>query len=70
MERRSIRDIRNSEFIQATLQAVQQKGFQNVTLSEIAAYASTTAASITYHFGSKRKPAGSDDAPLTRTLAP
>ena len=53
MERRSIRDIRNSEFIQATLQAVQQKGFQNVTLSEIAAYASTTAASITYHFGSK-----------------
>jgi len=33
MERRSIRDIRNSELIQATLQAVQQKGFQNVTLS-------------------------------------
>ena len=37
----------------AIRKSLDKKGFQNVTLSEIAAYASTTAASITYHFGSK-----------------
>jgi TetR/AcrR family transcriptional repressor of bet genes len=53
MSRRKIRDIRHDEFIEATITAVAAHGYGVVTMSEIAAEAGSTAASISYYFGSK-----------------
>ncbi len=55
MSRKTIRDIRNEEFIEATLHAVYERGYHSVTLSEIAQVVGATAASINYYFGSKDK---------------
>ncbi|MGH1465876.1 MAG: choline-binding transcriptional repressor BetI [Cognatishimia sp.] len=53
MTRRRIRDIRNEELIDATIQAVYEKGYALVTMAEIAKVADASAASINYYFGSK-----------------
>ncbi|GAA6207986.1 transcriptional regulator BetI [Cognatishimia sp. WU-CL00825] len=53
MTRRRIRDIRNEELIDATIQAVYDKGYSLVTMAEIAEEAGASAASINYYFGSK-----------------
>ncbi len=53
MSRRKIRDIRHDELIDATITAVAARGYSVVTMSEIAAEAGSTAASINYYFGSK-----------------
>lgn len=53
MGRKRIRDIRNEELIEATIVAVHQYGYATVTMTEIAREAGTTAASISYYFGSK-----------------
>ena len=55
MQRVKIRDIRNAEFIEATLQAVHKHGLGAVTMSEIAQETGATAASINYYFGSKER---------------
>lgn len=55
MSRRRIRDIRHDELIEATIKAVHQHGYTSVTMTEIAEYAGSTAASINYYFGSKEK---------------
>ena len=49
MQRVKIRDIRNAEFIEATLQAVHKHGLGAVTMSEIAQETGATAASINYY---------------------
>ena len=53
MARKRIRDIRNDELIAATIDAVHQLGFANITLSDIARKADISPASINYYFGSK-----------------
>lgn len=53
MARKRIRDIRNEEFIQATIATVYEKGYSRVTLADIARHAGSSAASISYYFGSK-----------------
>jgi TetR/AcrR family transcriptional repressor of bet genes len=53
MQRRRIRDIRHDELIDATISAVASRGYATVTMTEIAARANSTAASINYYFGSK-----------------
>lgn len=55
MQRVRIRDIRNAEFIEATLHAVHKHGLGAVTMSEIAQETGATAASISYYFGSKER---------------
>lgn len=55
MGRKRIRDIRNEEFIEATIRVVHARGFANVTMADIATEAGSTAASISYYFGSKEK---------------
>lgn len=55
MKRKSIRDIRNEELIEAAISAIHSKGFLSVTMTEIAKEAGATAASISYYFGSKDK---------------
>jgi len=53
MGRKSIRDIRNEELIEATIIAVHDRGYGVVTMAEIAREAGASAASINYYFGSK-----------------
>ena len=53
MAKKRIRDIRNEAMIAATIQTVYERGYQSVTMAEIAANAGTSAASISYYFGSK-----------------
>jgi len=53
MTRKRIRDIRHEEFISAAISAIHKRGFASVTMTEIAAEADATAASISYYFGSK-----------------
>ncbi len=53
MGRKSIRDIRNEELIEATIVAVHKHGYSVVTMAEIAREADASAASINYYFGSK-----------------
>jgi TetR/AcrR family transcriptional repressor of bet genes len=53
MKRTRIRDIRNQEFISATLSATFERGFHAVTMADIARKLGATAASINYYFGSK-----------------
>ncbi|CUH76537.1 transcriptional regulator BetI [Tritonibacter multivorans] len=53
MAKKRIRDIRNEAMIAATIQTVYERGYQSVTMAEIAAKAGTSAASISYYFGSK-----------------
>lgn len=53
MARKRIRDIRHEELIEATIIAVHKHGYGTVTMAEIAKEAGTTAASISYYFGSK-----------------
>lgn len=55
MPKKSIRMMRNQELIEATIVATHARGFASVTLSDIAHEADSTAASITYYFGSKTK---------------
>jgi TetR/AcrR family transcriptional repressor of bet genes len=55
MKKRRIRDIRHDELIEATVTAVHKRGYAVVTMTEIAAEAGSTAASINYYFGSKTK---------------
>jgi TetR/AcrR family transcriptional regulator, transcriptional repressor of bet genes len=53
MTRKRIRDIRHEELIDATILAVHEFGFAQVTMAEIAHKAQSSAASINYYFGSK-----------------
>lgn len=53
MGRKRIRDIRYEELIEATIIAVHKHGYNTVTMTEIASEAGSTAASISYYFGSK-----------------
>ncbi|NIZ15031.1 transcriptional regulator BetI [Phaeobacter sp. HF9A] len=53
MARKRIRDIRNEEFIEATIVTVHKRGYASVTMAEIAREAGSSAASISYYFGSK-----------------
>jgi TetR/AcrR family transcriptional repressor of bet genes len=53
MGRKRIRDIRHEELIEATIAAVHARGYATVTMSEIAKRADSSAASISYYFGSK-----------------
>ncbi|MFY1709067.1 choline-responsive transcriptional repressor BetI [Tritonibacter scottomollicae] len=53
MARKRIRDIRNEELIEATIVTVHKRGYGTVTMAEIAQEAGTSAASISYYFGSK-----------------
>jgi TetR/AcrR family transcriptional repressor of bet genes len=55
MKRRTIRDIRSDELIDAAILAVHKRGFGVVTMTEIAEGAGTSAASINYYFGSKEQ---------------
>lgn len=55
MTRKTIRDIRSEELIDAAILAVHERGYGVVTMSEIAARAGTSAASINYYFGSKEQ---------------
>ncbi|WP_120501832.1 transcriptional regulator BetI [Roseovarius sp. EL26] len=55
MKRKTIRDIRNEELIEAAISAIHSNGFLSVTMTEIAKEAGATAASISYYFGSKDK---------------
>lgn len=53
MGRKRIRDIRYEELIEATIVAAHKHGYNTVTMAEIAKVAGTSAASISYYFGSK-----------------
>lgn len=53
MTKKRIRDIRHDELIDAALHAVAEHGYAQVTMSDIAKEAGSTAASINYYFGSK-----------------
>lgn len=53
--RRRIRDIRHEELIAATIKTVYRRGYSAVTMAEIAQEANSSAASISYHFGSKER---------------
>jgi TetR/AcrR family transcriptional repressor of bet genes len=55
MKRKTIRDIRSEELIDAAILAVHERGFGVVTMTEIANRAGTSAASINYYFGSKEQ---------------
>ncbi len=55
MRRKTIRDIRSEELIDAAILAVHERGYSVVTMTEIAKRAGTSAASINYYFGSKEK---------------
>jgi TetR/AcrR family transcriptional repressor of bet genes len=51
--RQTIRDIRRTELIEAVISAIHAQGFANLTVTEIARNADTSAGSIHYYFGSK-----------------
>ena len=53
MTKKRIRDIRNEELIDAAIRAVAERGYAQVTMTDIAKEAGSTAASINYYFGSK-----------------
>ena len=53
MSKRRIRDIRHEELIDAAIRAVAERGYAQVTMTDIAKEAGSTAASINYYFGSK-----------------
>lgn len=53
MAKRRIRDIRSEAMIAATVKTVHNRGYHAVTMAEIATEAGTSAASISYYFGSK-----------------
>lgn len=53
MTRKSIREIRNEEFIAASITAIHKYGYASVTMTEIAKEIGATAASINYYFGTK-----------------
>ncbi len=53
MRRKRIRDIRYEELIEATVIAAHKHGYNTVTMAEIAKEAGSSAASISYYFGSK-----------------
>lgn len=55
MTRKTIRDIRSEELIDAAILAVHERGYSVVTMTEIAKRAGTSAASINYYFGSKER---------------
>lgn len=55
MQKKSIRMVRHQELIEATIIATHARGFTAVTMADIAKVAESTAASITYYFGSKTK---------------
>lgn len=55
MLRKTIRDIRNEELIDAAIVAVHERGYSVVTMAEIAKFAGASAASINYYFGSKEQ---------------
>ena len=51
--KKSIRDIRHEELIDAAITAIYKNGYATVTMTEIAREIGATAASINYYFGSK-----------------
>lgn len=53
MSKKRIRDIRHEELIDAAIQAIAEHGYAQVTMTDIAKQAGSTAASINYYFGSK-----------------
>lgn len=53
MGRKSIRDIRSEELIEATISAGHRLGFANITLADVAREADISPASVSYYFGSK-----------------
>ncbi len=53
MGRRDIKAIRRFELIEAAMSAIQKHGFANLTVSQIAEDAETSAGSIHYYFGGK-----------------
>jgi TetR/AcrR family transcriptional repressor of bet genes len=55
MGKKRIRDIRHDELIEAAIRGVHTHGYACVTMTEIAELADSTAASISYYFGSKEK---------------
>lgn len=52
---KKLRSIRNEELIAATVSAIHQHGYANVTILQIAKQAGASAGSIGYYFGSKEK---------------
>lgn len=53
MARKRIRDIRHEEFIEATIVTLHARGYRLATMADIARAAGSSAASISYYFGSK-----------------
>lgn len=55
MARKTIREIRHDELIEATIRAAHRHGFSTITLADVAGEAGMSAASVNYHFKSKEQ---------------